>query len=114
MDIPQTPWTPASSSLPASICSPIPLCFRMRLGSGDSVPLSTLVVQPATVQHRPLSSPVWGLISDSRQESCKEQLVWFRTLNQMLRAGTRRVKLSLPPACPLQCWPQLLGIPGVL
>lgn len=114
MDIPQTPWTPASSSLPAGICSPLPLCFRMRLGSGDSVPLSTLIVQPAPVQHKPLGSPVWGLISDSRQESCKEQLVWFRTLNQMLRAGTRRVKLSLPPACPLQGWPQLLGIPGVL
>lgn len=29
-------------------------------------------------------------------------------------AGTWRVKSSLPPACPLQCWPQLLGIPGVL
>lgn len=85
---------------PACMCSSITLCFKMRLGSGDSGHLSTLLVQPATAQHQPLRSLVWGLISVSRQDSRKEQPIWCRTTRQMLRAGTGRVKPSLSPACP--------------
>ena len=82
------------------MCSSITLCFKMRLGSGDSGHLSTLLVQPAAAQHQPLRSLVWDLISISRQDSRKEQPIWCRTTSQMLRAGTGRVKPSLPPACP--------------
>lgn len=62
VDIPWGLWTPAPSSLPACICSPVALCLRGRLGSGHLGHLSTFIIQPATIQHRPLSSPVWGLV----------------------------------------------------
>ena len=38
----------------------------MRLGSGDSGHPSALLVQPATAQHQPLCSLMWGLISVSK------------------------------------------------
>lgn len=81
MDLPQRPWT-TPPSIPVSICS-ITLCLRMKFGSGDSGHLSTLTVQPAAIHSMALGSLVWGLILDTRQDSCKEQLVWLRTGSQM-------------------------------